>query len=128
VREVLQGVTAEMAARRPLASAHTIWELVLHMTAWKDVVARRLGGESITQVPPDQDFPKVTDTSESAWEGALARLEATHARLFGRLTGMRDDQLDEPPAPKATRRYIVLHGILQHDLYHAGQIAILRKG
>jgi len=126
VREVLQGVTAEAAARRPIGAAHTIWELVLHMSAWKDVVTRRLGGEPGQEVPPEVDFP-AQGAGEAAWKAALDRLAASQAALIGALAGVQDDQLDQLPAPKTSTRYILLHGVAQHDIYHAGQIVVLKK-
>lgn len=128
VLETLQGVTPEMAARRPVASAHSIWELVLHMNTWKDVVRRRLGGEPIKDVPPEMDFPPVGDIGAAAWQAALGRLSRTHAGLLEATLAIRDDELETPPPNGVTKRYTLLHGIVQHDLYHAGQIAILKKG
>ena len=128
VLEVLEAVSAEQAARRPIAAAHSIWELVLHMTTWKDVVVRRLGGDPVKEVPPEVDFPRVTDTGAAAWTTALHGLGATHQRLLGALRSVSDDQLDQPSPGYRLSRYVLLHGVIQHDLYHAGQIAILRKG
>jgi uncharacterized damage-inducible protein DinB len=128
VLEVLAGVNAEQAARRPLAGAHSIWELVLHMTTWKDVVVRRLGGDPVNDVPDQVNFPPVTDPGAAAWQAALERLSATHQRLLGALRSVRDDQLDQASAGYGSSRYVLIHGVIQHDLYHAGQIAILRKG
>ena len=124
VLELLKAVDAAQAAHRPIAAAHSIWELVLHMTTWKDVVARRLGGEPI----PEVDFPRIAETTPAAWAAALESLGAAQQRLRSALRSVRDEQLDEPPPNGVTKRYVLLHGIIQHDLYHAGQIAILEKG
>jgi len=67
LNEILKGVTAEAAARRPIASAHSIWEIVLHVGVWESVVRRRLSGEVIGDLPPEQDWPAVRETSEGAW-------------------------------------------------------------
>ena len=128
VLEVLNGVKAKTAAARPIAEAHSIWEITLHIGVWKDVVTRRLNGDPAQNIPDDEDWPPVPDTSEAAWKRALEDLEAKHQALRKALAGVRDDQLDEPPAPGASSRYIQLHGAIQHDLYHAGQIAVLKKG
>src|ERR1035441_6101142 len=69
--EILEGVTAAQAAARPIAGAHTIWELVLHIVAWDGAVLRRLGGAAV-ELSDAQNFPPVRDTSEAAWRGALA--------------------------------------------------------
>ena len=129
VKEVLEGVTAAQAARRPIAAAHSIWEIVLHVAVWQEIVGRRLTGEPGREVPPEEDFPPVQDTSEAAWAAALDRLATAHAGLLRAMEGVRDDQLDQAPAAQVPRsRYVLLHGAAQHDIYHAGQIAVLRKG
>ena len=128
VLETLEGIDAETAAAKPIAAAHSIWEITLHIGVWKDVVTRRLRGEELSYVPDEEDWPAVADTSPAAWKRALAELETRHRALREVLAGIRDDQLDQPPYPKASTRYVQLHGVAQHDLYHAGQIAVLKKG
>jgi uncharacterized damage-inducible protein DinB len=125
--EVLKGATAEAAARRPIASAHSIWEIVLHVGVWESVVRRRLSGEVISDLPPEQDWPAVGETSEGAWKQALAALDRGHADLQKAVMRITDRQLAESvPGPEYTV-YFMLHGTVQHALYHAGQIALLKK-
>ncbi|MBZ5542289.1 MAG: DinB family protein [Acidobacteriia bacterium] len=127
LNETLKGVTAEAAARRPIASAHSIWEIVLHVGVWESVVRRRLSGEVIGDLPPEQDWPPVGETSEAAWKQARAALDRAHAELQKALTRLTDRQLIEAvPGPEYTA-YYMLHGTVQHALYHAGQIALLKK-
>jgi uncharacterized damage-inducible protein DinB len=127
LNETLQGVTAEVAARRPIATAHSIWEIVLHVAVWESVVRRRLSGEVIGDLPPEQDWPAVADQSETAWRQARAELDRAHAELQKALTRLTDRQLAEAvPGPGYTVYYMV-HGAVQHALYHAGQIALLKK-
>jgi uncharacterized damage-inducible protein DinB len=128
VLEVLKGVTAAQAAARPIPSAHSIWELVLHMATWKNVVSRRLRGESVTDVPAEVDWPPVPATGKSEWEAAQARLREAHQDLRRTLATVKDEELEANPAPETSTRYVLLHGVIQHDLYHAGQIAVLKKG
>ena len=128
VKEVLEGVSAEQARRRPIADAHSIWELVLHMTTWKTVVLRRLEGDPMRDVPPDVDWPPVTAHDGPAWEAARTGLEAAHTALAAHVATLGDQGLDQAPAPGTSTRYVLLHGVIQHDLYHAGQIAVLKKG
>ena len=125
VRETLADVDARVAATRPLAEAHTIWELVRHLTTWEAAVATRVRGGKL-DVTPELDWPPVRDTSEEAWAAALAALESGHAALAREMEGVPDSRLDEPIGPR-TSLYTLLHGIVQHDLYHAGQIALLKK-
>jgi uncharacterized damage-inducible protein DinB len=127
LREVLAGVTAEQAAARPIAAAHTIWEIVHHLAAWEHTVARRLGGEAVHD-PPEGDWPPVTRTGEEAWRAALDWLERGHRTLLAAVAALDDEGLERIPVPggRATA-YMQLHGSAQHHLYHAGQIAVLKK-
>lgn len=128
VREVLAGVTAEQAARRPLASAHSIWEITVHIGVWEAFVRRRLEGELITEVPPEQDWPPVTATDEAAWKKTLAQLQEGHMRLRKSVAALTDSRLTDTVQGMGYSVYYMLHGVVQHDLYHAGQIALLKKG
>ncbi|MGH9650586.1 MAG: DinB family protein [Terriglobales bacterium] len=126
LKQILAGVTAEQAARRPVANAHAIWELVLHIAVWESVVRRRLAGE-VTDPSPEQDWPPGRDTSEAAWKKALADLEHGHLQLRQSIALLSDDQLSDKAPGKDYSLYGMLHGVIQHDLYHAGQIAPLKK-
>ena len=124
LRELLEGVTAERAAARPLPGAHSIWELVLHVAAWQGVVLRRVGGEDARE-PEEGDWSDVAEPDEARWREALARLDESTERLIEAVTGLADSRLEEGIG-RATL-YAHLHGIIQHNLYHAGQIALLKK-
>ena len=124
--EVLAGVPAEKAAAKPIAGAHSIWELVLHVIAWERVVIRRLGGETIDSLDPQEDWPAIPDQSETAWRKALAQLKSTHDDLFLAISKFPEGRLNDKVSGKYPY-YALLHGVIQHNLYHAGQIAILKK-
>jgi uncharacterized damage-inducible protein DinB len=127
VLTILRDVGAELAAARPLANAHSIWELVLHMAVWKDVARWRI--EHSERVPTDaENFPPVTDTSEAAWQQAVARLIQAHRALVAAVTALREPQLtEEIPAGGGLSHAARLLGVIEHDVYHAGQIALLKK-
>lgn len=126
VLEILNGVTAAQAAARPIPEAHSIWELVLHIAAWEGACRRRLEGDR-AQLPDAEDWPSVNDTSDAAWEGTKATLVAGHQKLRQAIARVEDSRLDEPILPELSTVYVTLHGAIQHDLYHAGQIAVLKK-
>ncbi len=123
---LLADVTAEQAAARPIQNAHSIWELVLHIKVWKDTPRRRLAGEAF-EPTPEEDWPEVTATSEAAWENTLKELEASHEKLAEAVSKLDDSGLDKPAAGENYSNYFMIHGVIQHDLYHAGQIALLKK-
>lgn len=132
--ETLEGVTAERAAERPLAGAHNIWEIVLHLSGWKRVVHRRLEGQPV-RLPKEGDWPQVTDTGEQSWQDTLAKLKKRHDALLNAVRGLDDARLEDMLLTESSREagggvscYVTLHGIAQHDLYHGGQISLLKKG
>jgi len=124
--EVLTGVTAPEAAARPVGAAHSIWEMVLHVAAWEGAVAVRLSGTAL-ELPPEGDWPPVTDTSPAAWESALTALRAANLELRRRMLELPDAGLEQNAPGCGYSMYVLAHGVVQHDLYHAGQIALLKK-
>jgi uncharacterized damage-inducible protein DinB len=128
VREVLAGVTAEQAQARPLGNAHSIWELVHHIAVWESVGRRRLEGDRAQiDISSPEDWPPAGDTSEAAWEQAKASLDRGHKALREAIVRVPESRLDEPIFDGMSTVYVTLHGVIQHDLYHAGQIAMLKK-
>jgi len=129
VVELLQGVNAKMAAAHPIKNAHSIWELVLHIAAWDDAVLRRAGGAAV-ELEDEQNFPPVRDTSEAAWRKAVEHAKHTHDKLVKAVAAFPDSRLQEQ-VPGKTESYhdcfYMFSGIVQHELYHAGQIALLKK-
>jgi uncharacterized damage-inducible protein DinB len=124
--EVLADVTAVQAAARPLPKAHRIWEIVLHIAAWERFVLRAMRGE-VVKLTPEEDWPLVTDTSETSWRLALGDLRHGHLELRAALETMLESRLNELVPGREFSLYFLLHGVIQHDLYHAGQIALLKK-
>lgn len=133
LREALDGVTAAEATVRPVAGAHSIWEIVLHVTAWREEVRSRL--ERGWRAEPERgDWPAVADGSERAWQAALADLAAATEALVEALARFPEGRLDEvvgrerdPTAGTGVSYAVTLHGVAQHDAYHAGQIVMLKK-
>lgn len=133
VRAVLAGIDAPQAVWRPVPHVHSIHEILLHMTAWTDEVRRRLEGGAPGE-PVEGDWPPVRDPSPTGWQQALAAHEAAHAALVaavGRCDPERLEDLvgmahDTPPAAAVTFS-IMLHGLVEHEAYHCGQIGLLKK-
>jgi uncharacterized damage-inducible protein DinB len=130
VLATLKDVTAAQAAARPIPSAHSIWELVLHIGAWERACRRRLMGDP-AQLTDQEDWPVVTDTSDEAWQSIQHELSEIHQQLLDSVAAVDESRLDQPiiadSAAEYSSVYVTLHGVIQHDLYHAGQIAILKK-
>lgn len=134
VGRILDGVTAEQAAARPLPGAHGVWEIVLHMTAWTREVTRRLR-DRVAREPEDGDWPAVPASGgEGEWRAAVEALAGAHAELVAaaaefppaELEQVMGDARDRPLGAGVTYA-VMLHGLAQHHAYHAGQIALLRR-
>ena len=127
VMEALDGITADIANAHPIQGAHSIWELVLHLTATYRLVLRRLEGDS-RPLSADEDWPHIPAPTETNWGTAVDELRRVNAQLRGVVSGYRQDRLDEPivehPPYPAYTQFI---GTTQHDLYHAGQIVLLAR-
>jgi len=126
VLEIIEGITAHQAAARTFDGTHSIWELVLHIAAWERAILRRLHGDR-AQLPTEEDWPAVGTTTDEAWKQAKQALKQGHDNLRAAIAALDDSRLDQPIIEGMSSVYVTLHGIVQHDLYHAGQIAILKK-
>ena len=124
--ELLADVKADEAGQVVLPNVHSIWEIVLHAGAWKRAARQRIDGDP-ANLQGDADWPRVVDTSYRAWGDALADLDAAHAALEARVRQMSEADLDRKAPNPQVNLFQTLHGVMEHDIYHAGQIAILKK-
>lgn len=124
--EILADIDAVTAASRPIANVHSIWELVLHIGVWDRSGLVRLGGEKY-QPTGEDNFPPVSSATESTWLKVVADVKRTHDKLVKTVTALPDSRLWDRVPGKRYDFYHLLHGIAQHELYHAGQIAVLKK-
>lgn len=124
--ELLKDVDARTAAARPIDNVHSIWELLLHIEAWDNAGLVRLSGKKC-QLKAKKNFPPVPDPTLAAWRSAVAHAKATHDTLIKTVAGLSEKRLRDRVPGKTYDFYHMLHGIAQHELYHAGQIAILKK-
>jgi uncharacterized damage-inducible protein DinB len=130
---ILEGIAASQASARPIAGGHSIWEVVLHVTAWKNEVRRRLSGAEAA-LPEEGDWPEVGDPSGERWREARGRLQRAQKDLLAAVRKLPEEKLYAATNDPRDRSlgagvsyYVLLHGLVQHDTYHAGQIALLKK-
>ena len=117
---------AATAAARPIADAHSIWEIVNHLHAWTIAIGKRSRLEAV-ELEGEADWPLVKDNSDDAWQRTLQEWTAAHAELEREVATLSDEQLAAQVPNRPHNVWFTLHGAVQHELYHAGQIAILKK-
>lgn len=125
--EILADIDASTAAARPIKDAHSIWELILHIAAWDDAVNRRIVLGKALQLNDEENFPPATDNSLAAWTKAVDHAKQAHAQLLKTVEALPDQRLTEQVPGKSYDIRFMLEGVAQHELYHAGQIAVLKK-
>jgi uncharacterized damage-inducible protein DinB len=127
VWKLLDGVSAETAARSVTANTHSIWQLVMHMMYWESVACRRL-----MNVPVEQDsklnFPETPEATAANWRKTLKDFRDSNEAFRKAISQLDAARLDAKMArDKRKSSYVEAHGIIQHHVYHAGQIALLKK-
>ena len=127
VLELLSGVSAAQAASHPVAGAHSIWELVLHLATDYDLILRRLAGDG-RPLTAGEDWPACPEPTEEHWRQTVRELESKNRKLREAVRDFPAERLDDPlvaePSHSAYAQFI---GVTQHNLYHAGQIALLKR-
>ncbi len=123
---VLEGVNVEQANNRPLKGRHTIWENVEHIIFWITPIIEALKGKAMPDLQTVKDWPDTGETEEE-WFETIHKLRNTINNLTEKVSKLEPNQLDST-VPGAQYNYRkMLHGVVHHNLYHAGQIAILKK-
>jgi hypothetical protein len=129
LRAAIRGVSAREAALRPGPGRHNIWEIVVHAAYWKYTVRRRLLGEKrgSFSIPGSNWFARPEDRSEKAWRADVALLEKEHRLLKEVVSSLPPEELDRPARGSKTFPLRLVAGIAFHDVYHAGQIQLIRR-
>ena len=141
--DLLAGGTAGLGRQRPVAGAHSIWELVLHVTVWCDIARQRITGQAIGDPTPDEDWPPVpapeaatasdhtsgsdADPPDPAWTRAVERLRESHRHLAADVRLLDDGRLNALVPGLEYSVSVMLNGVVEHGAYHAGQIALLTR-
>jgi uncharacterized damage-inducible protein DinB len=135
--ELLASVSSDQAAARPITGAHSIWEIVLHVTAWAEIASARLRGQRTGDPTPDEDWPPVPGSDPKAgsapgsdaanWQAALERLRESYRALATDTRRLEPSAFDEKVAGVDYSVSNLLHGVIEHGTYHGGQIALLKR-
>ena len=130
LRKILENVTAEQARRQPIPNAHSIWELVLHLNAWVELYAGALQGRPIPPwpgMPQEMDWPPLKAVDETAWRECVRSLFENHSELADRIARFPDERLESTVPGRSYDFRQLFQGASLHAVYHAGQIALLKK-
>ena len=129
LRGSLRRLTPAQAAWRPGADRHNIWEIAVHTAYWKYTVWRRLTGASRGSFPLKGSnwFSRPVELSDFAWRADLALLDEMHRVLREAVRRLPASALRRTPKGSKVSNFVLLSGIAAHDLYHAGQIQLLKR-
>jgi uncharacterized damage-inducible protein DinB len=125
--ELLRDVTHQQAAARPIAGAHTIWEIVRHTIAWAEIARSRLHGERTGDPMPEEDWPPVAAATATEWTTTVSRLQESHQSLAAEVRQLDDTALDGKVTGLDYTVATLLRGVVEHGTYHGGQIALLKR-
>ena len=129
LRGSVRGLSAEQAAWRPAPGRHNIWEIVLHAAYWKYIVRRRITGARESSFPRQGSnwFPLPASASERDWRSDVALLREEHRKLRAAVAALPPRELGKLSPKRKWKREEEIFGIAAHDLYHAGQIQLLKR-
>jgi uncharacterized damage-inducible protein DinB len=128
LRDLLSDITADQALSRPLPSAHTIWELVVHIDMYVNAAYDAIHGTPMPRwYGTEADWPAITFNTAPAWQEVRDNLFRNAERLAQAIERFTDARLTDTVPGREYDFYYMLHGIVQHSIYHAGQIAVLKR-
>ena len=124
--EILDGITVEQASKHSIAEAHSIWEIVMHATAWIKAVRIRCMGNEFN-VSDEQDWPVVAEIGDKAWQQTIADLKDEHKKLEDLVCSLEESDLTKNAGGSSMENSSMLDSIIHHNIYHSAQIALLKK-
>jgi uncharacterized damage-inducible protein DinB len=127
INDAFQGLTYVAANSRPIAGAHSAWELALHIASWADIARTRLGEQIMRDPVRSKDWPPVPAPSPSAWRQTVEQVGSAYDALATHLEWMKPEDLQRIVPGRDYTVETMVRGVIEHGVYHAGQVAILRK-
>jgi uncharacterized damage-inducible protein DinB len=123
LRNLLDGVSEKHAKAHPIENVHSILELVVHVGTWMDVVARRLAGNVVNSTT----VPDWSDVTTRSWPDTIEELERAQSRLSDAVARLKAENLEEVVPGKSITKQVEILGVIEHNVYHTGQISLLKK-
>ncbi|MFP6616090.1 MAG: DinB family protein [Candidatus Hydrogenedentota bacterium] len=127
VSDIVKDITPETARTRSVANTHSIWEIAAHMVAWQEYNLRVMNGGDSAFLDDAHDWPDVEGHTDTDWEASIEQLAADSRLIAEKLDSWDDEKLRETVRGRDFPFKVLLHGIAQHNIYHSGQIALLKK-
>ena len=128
LQEIVSNVGASLAAVKEAGMVHSIWEILAHIIVWVRIGRLRIDGEETQRdIDPKDDWPCIEDTSDEAWKQTLSTFHQESDLLVRHCLRLTDAELSTIVRGAEYSYYFILHGVVQHTLYHAGQIALLKS-
>lgn len=127
ISEALDGLTYVAANSRPVAGAHSIWEIALHIASWADIVKSRLGPTIMRDPIRSRDWPPVPSPSPGTWRQTVERIGSAYEELAVQTSFLNADDFGRIVPGRDYTVETMLRGVIEHGAYHAGQIVLLKK-
>jgi uncharacterized damage-inducible protein DinB len=129
LRGAIRGLSAKEAAWRPRNHRHNIWEIIVHCAYWKYIIRRRITGEKRGSFPLQGSnwFKRPLVRSQAAWEQDVRLLDEMHRLMVNALAKLKSSDLKKSPNGSKFNNRAIIFGISAHDLYHAGQIQLIKR-
>lgn len=129
LRGSLRGIDPETAVFRAAPERKNIWEIMLHAAYWKYVVRRRLLGEKRGSFPLKGSnwFARPDLNGERTWKTDLDLLDSVHRSLRDAIAGIDPGLIEKKPCGSQVTNLDLILGVAAHDVYHAGQIQLLKR-
>lgn len=121
----LEHITAAVASQK-VGSLNSIWQIVNHIISWREALLKRIQNEHVPS-PENNFIETITDVTPEAWNHTMKRLQVSQDKLLSYLAEKELMNLDEKPLEGQYSRYELIVGILQHDVYHLGQVVLIKK-
>lgn len=126
LKEALENLDSKAVIKKPVENLHNIWEIVLHISTWIDAVRRRLEGE-IVKISPEEDWPEIKNFRDSNWLLTIKQMDERFNLLLQTFNNLNDESLDKNVNGEDYNVYFMIEGLIQHTLYHTGQVILLKK-
>lgn len=129
IKSILKKIDHEKALVKADENTHSIAELVSHMIAWREFMLKRLKGDNHFDVSQENsfDWKRIDSNKKTAWQSLFKALGKNQQEILSSLEKLDDDFLESPVAKRKYKMSYLIEGVIQHDLYHIGQISLLFK-